>query len=129
MAAVNHRTILDGAARGVRVVAPAFTTSANIFQAVQWPPDNLLGAVYLSVAVADGRYCGPAVAGSATDGATDGAAATPSNFPILIASGAEAQLYAQSDPAGEAVSPANSRTDFVTTADATTKFHYVYVRK
>lgn len=134
MAAVNHRTLLDGAPRGTRVVAPAFTITANAFQEVYWPPDNLLAAVYLSVTVADGRYCGPAVTGSAPQAATptasDTAAATPADYPILVASGAEMQLYAAPDMGLDAATtPATSRSDFVTSANVTTKFHYVYVRR
>lgn len=130
MAAVNHRALLDAAPRGSRVVATYFTTTANTYQEVYWPPLDKLAAVYLSVTVADGRYCGCAATGSASASAADGGASTPADFPVLTASGAEVQLYAAPDGGlGSAATPAQSISDFVTSTSATTRFHYVYVRK
>ena len=130
MAAVNHRALLDAAPRGARIVAPYFTITANTYQEVYWPPLDKLAAVYLSVTVADARYCGSAATGSAAASATDGGAATPADFPVLIASGGEVQLYATPDGGlSSSVTPAQSVSDFVTSTSATARFHYVYVKK
>ena len=130
MAAANHRAILDAAPRGVRVVATYFVVDAiNTYHEIQLPPYSTIAAIFMSTTVANGNYVGPAVAGSAAATAVHGDATTPATFPVLVAAGSEMQLYAAPDDAEPGTTPRLSDSIFVASADATTRFHLVYVRK
>lgn len=130
MAAANHRAVLDAAPRGMRVVATYFVVDAiNQYHEIQLPPDSLLAAVFLSTTVADGRYVGPAVTGSAAEGAAHAGAATPANFPLVVAEGSEMQLQVVPDDTALGATPRRSQSVFVTSDNATTRFHLTYVRK